>query len=74
MSSYVDAGKEGLLPRYREVRSLEVVHCGGTEPRPGGAVKPPASTHLAGPPMRRDLIRTSTKPHSQLNQQHISLL
>lgn len=42
MFSYVDTGKEGLLPRYEELRSLEVVHCGATEPRPGGHVNPPA--------------------------------
>lgn len=42
-------------------RSLEVVHCGATEPRPGGVVKPPASRHLAGTPMGRDLSRPSTK-------------
>lgn len=66
--------KKVSLPRYGEVRSLEVVHGGGTEPRPGGAVKPPALTHLAGPPMRRELIRTSTNPQTKLNQQHICSL
>lgn len=60
MFSYVDAGKEELLPRYEELRSLEVVHCGATEPRPGGHVQPPALRRLPGAPMRRDLIRPST--------------
>lgn len=37
---------------------------GHTEPRPGGHVKPPAFTRLAGAPMGRDLIRPSPKPSS----------
>lgn len=61
MLSYVDAGRGGSLPRYGEVPSLEVVHCGATEPRPGGLVKPPAFRRLAGAPMGRDVTRLSTR-------------